>query len=223
MLSVTQRLAEVRASLPKGVELVAISKYHPVEALREAYEAGQRVFGENHIVEMTEKAAALPTDIRWHFTGHVQTNKIRLMAPYVDTVESVDSLHVLEALNRHAERYGRVINCLLQIHVAQEETKYGLTPDECFALLNEGSWRQMKHVRITGLMAMATNTDDEQQVRSEFRRVRELFVQIKNQFFAEQPSFCVLSEGMTDDYLLAVAEGSNTVRIGSAIFGPRQY
>lgn len=223
MPSVTQRLAEVRATLPEGVELVAISKYHPVEALREAYEAGQRVFGENHIVEMAEKAAALPKDIRWHFTGHVQTNKIRLMAPFVDTIESVDSLHALQAIDHHAERCGRTINCLLQIHVAQEETKFGLTPDDCLALLAEGSWRQMKHVRITGLMAMATNTDDEQQVRSEFRRVHELFMQIKSQYFADQPSFCVLSEGMTDDYLLAVAEGANTVRIGSAIFGPRQY
>ena len=221
--SITERLEAVRASLPESVTLVAISKYHPAEAILEAYAAGQRRFGENHVMEMAEKAATLPADIEWHFTGHVQTNKIKYMAPFVHTIQSVDSFRALNEINRHALRHDRTIRCLLQLHVAQEETKFGLRPDECLRLLADEPWRELKGVRITGLMAMATNTDDEAQVRSEFRTVREFFDRVKREFFADDEEFATLSEGMTDDYPLAVAEGANMVRIGSAIFGQRVY
>ena len=222
-MSVADNLASVRSTLPEGVELVAISKYHPKEMIEEAYAAGQRLFGENHILEMAAKADVLPKDIRWHFTGHVQTNKIKYMASFVDTVQSVDSLRLLRELDKHAARHDRVIKCLLQLHVAQEETKFGLTPDECLSLLRSGEWRELAHVSIDGLMAMASNTPDVEQVRREFRLVRQFFLSVKEEFFADAPHFRILSEGMTQDYPIAVAEGANMVRVGSAIFGERSY
>lgn len=222
-MSVADNLASVRSTLPEGVELVAISKYHPKEMIEEAYAAGQRLFGENHILEMAAKADVLPKDIRWHFTGHVQTNKIKYMASFVDTVQSVDSLRLLRELDKHAARHDRVIKCLLQLHVAQEETKFGLTPDECLSLLRSGEWRELHHVSIDGLMAMASNTPDVEQVRREFRLVRQFFLSVKEEFFADAPHFRILSEGMTQDYPIAVAEGANMVRVGSAIFGERSY
>ena len=220
-MSVTSELNRILSALPQGVNLVAISKYHPAEQIAEAYAAGQRIFGENHIMEMAAKAAILPDDIQWHFTGHVQTNKIKHMAPFVDTIQSVDSYRVLKEIDKHATRCGRVINCLLQIHVAQEETKYGLTPAECLTLLDNEPWRDLHGVRLTGLMAMASNTDDEAQVRHEFRSVKQLFDDIKATYFADVSSFRILSMGMTSDYPLALAEGANMVRIGTAIFGSR--
>lgn len=223
MSTLTERLTAIRTTLPRGVTLVAISKYHPVEMIEEAYAAGQRKFGENHILEMAEKAARLPKDIEWHFTGHVQTNKLKHMAPFVHTIQSVDSWRLLCEIDRQAARHNRVINCLLQLHVAREETKFGLTPDACFALLNENPWRDLKHVRITGLMAMATNTDDAKQVQDEFARVRTIWEEVKQHFFPNDDAFAILSEGMTDDYNIAIAQGSNMVRIGSAIFGLREY
>ncbi|MBO7498329.1 MAG: YggS family pyridoxal phosphate-dependent enzyme [Bacteroidaceae bacterium] len=219
--SIAGRLETVRASLKEGVQLVAISKYHPKEKIEEAYAAGQRRFGENYILEMAEKAAVLPKDIEWHFTGHVQTNKIKFMAPFVHTIQSVDSFHALSEINKHALRNERTIHCLLQLHVAQEDTKYGLTPDECLHLLRTEPWRELKGVRITGLMAMATNTNNEVQIRKEFHSVRTFFEQVKKEFFADDTEFSILSEGMTDDYPIAISEGANMVRIGSAIFGPR--
>ena len=222
-MNVAERLQEIRATLPEGVQLVAISKYHPQEMIREAYAAGQRLFGENHVMEMSAKAESLPSDIEWHFTGHVQTNKIKFMAPFVHTIQSVDSFHALSEINKHALRHQRVINCLLQLHVAREETKYGLRPDELIQLLTIEPWRNLTGVHITGLMAMATNTDDKTLIRSEFRTVRTLFDQVKHKFFADNPSFNTLSEGMTADYPLAISEGATMVRIGSAIFGERAY
>ena len=213
----------MRATLSEGVELVAISKYHPQEMILEAYCAGQRRFGENHIMEMAAKAEALPKDIEWHFTGHVQTNKIKYMAPFVHTVQSVDSFRVLSEINRHALRCGRIVNCLMQLHVAEEETKFGLRPDELLSLLRNDPWRELTGIRITGLMAMATNTDDEQRIRQDFRTVHSVFSQVKERFFADDPHFHILSEGMTADYPLAISEGANMVRIGSAIFGEREY
>ncbi len=221
--SIAERLETLRASLKEEVQLVAISKYHPKEMIEEAYAAGQRRFGENYVMEMAEKAAVLPKDIEWHFTGHVQTNKIKFMAPFVHTIQSVDSFHALSEINKHALRNGRIINCLLQLHVAQEETKYGLSPNECLNLLRTDPWRELEGVHITGLMAMATNTDDEAQIRREFRSVRAFFEQVKEEFFPEATDFSILSEGMTDDYPIAISEGANMVRIGSAIFGPRNY
>lgn len=222
-MTVAESLSHILSTLPPDVHLVAVSKYHPTEAIMEAYEAGQRCFGENHVVEMAAKAAVLPTDIEWHFTGHVQTNKLRLMVPFVHTIESVDSWHALSEIDRHAARHGRVIHCLLQVHVAKEDTKFGLTPTALLSLLADEPWMSLTHVSIDGLMAMATNTDDEQQIHDEFRSVHELFNQVKDTYFADSEHFCQLSMGMTDDYPIAIAEGANIVRIGTAIFGTREY
>jgi len=222
-MSIAGQILQLRNSLPQEVSLLAISKYQPIEALQEAYDAGQRMFGENHIQEMAAKAAVLPKDIEWHFTGHVQTNKIKYMASFVSLIHAVDSFRLLREIDKHAAKHNRTIDCLLQIHIAQEETKYGLTVEECRQLLATEPWRELKHTRIAGLMAMGSNTDDMAQVRSEFRRMRQLFDELKVAYFADEPSFAQLSEGMTDDYLIAIEEGSTIVRIGSMIFGERQY
>ena len=222
-MPIGEQITRLRKELPEGVSLLAISKYQPIEALQEAYDAGQRMFGENHIQEMAAKAASLPKDIQWHFTGHVQTNKIKYMAPFVNLIHAVDSFRLLREIDKHAAKHERCIDCLLQIHIAQEETKYGLTVDECRHLLSEEPWRELQHVRITGLMAMGSNTDDMEQVRDEFRQMKQFFDELKSIHFAGSPSFCQLSEGMTDDYPIAIEEGSTIVRIGSLIFGSRGY
>jgi pyridoxal phosphate enzyme (YggS family) len=221
-MSIADNIQFLHNSLPEGVSLLAISKYQPIEALQEAYDAGQRMFGENHIQEMAAKAAILPKDIEWHFTGHVQTNKIKYMASFVSLVHAIDSFRLLREIDKHASRHNRTIDCLLQIHIAQEETKYGLTMDECRQLLATEPWRELQHVRIVGLMAMGSNTDDMEQVRSEFRQIKQLFDELKSAYFADTPSFCQISEGMTDDYPIAIEEGSTIIRIGSMVFGQRQ-
>ena len=220
---IAEQIKRLRSELPEGVNLLAISKYQPIESLQEAYDAGQRMFGENHIQEMAAKAAALPKDIAWHFTGHVQTNKIKYMASFVSLIHAVDSFRLLREINKHAAKHNRVIDCLLQIHIAQEDTKYGLTVQECRELLAHEPWRELENVRIVGLMAMGSNTDDMEQVRGEFRQMKQLFDELKDTYFADEPSFCQLSEGMTDDYPIAIEEGSTIVRIGSMIFGDRVY
>ena len=221
-MSIAQRIQDLRCSLPSEVSLLAISKYQPIERLQEAYDAGQRLFGENHIQEMAAKAATLPADIQWHSTGHVQTNKIKYMASFVSLIHAVDSFRLLREIDKHAARHGRVIDCLLQIHIAQEDTKYGFTPDECLNMLANEPWRELHHVRITGLMAMGSNTDDMEQVRGEFKQIKSLFDELKEKCFSDEPSFCQISEGMTDDYPIAIEEGSTIVRIGSMIFGERE-
>lgn len=222
-MHIAEQISRLHQELPEGVSLLAISKYQPIEALQEAYDAGQRMFGENHIQEMAAKAAALPKDIAWHFTGHVQTNKIKYMAPFVSLIHAVDSFRLLREINKHAAKHERCIDCLLQIHIAQEETKYGLSVDECRQLLANEPWRELQHIRITGLMAMGSNTDDLEQVRNEFRKIKQLFDELKSTYFVDEPSFCQLSEGMTDDYPIAIEEGSTIVRIGSMIFGERKH
>ena len=221
-MSVAEQITRLQKELPEGVNLLAISKYQPIEAIQEAYDAGQRMFGENHIQEMAAKAAALPKDIQWHFTGHVQTNKIKYMVPFVNLIHAVDSFRLLREIDKHAAKHERCIDCLLQIHIAQEETKYGLTVDECRHLLANEPWRELQHIRITGLMAMGSNTDDMEQVRSEFKQIKNLFDELKEKYFPDEPSFCQISEGMTDDYPIAIEEGSTIVRIGSMIFGERK-
>ena len=221
-MSVAEQITRLQKKLPEGVNLLAISKYQPIEAIQEAYDAGQRMFGENHIQEMAAKAAALPKDIQWHFTGHVQTNKIKYMAPFVNLIHAVDSFRLLREIDKHAAKHERRIDCLLQIHIAQEDTKYGLSVDECRQLLTNEPWRELEHVRITGLMAMGSNTDDMEQVRNEFKKIKILFDELKEKFFPDEPSFCQISEGMSDDYPIAIEEGSNIVRIGSMIFGERK-
>jgi pyridoxal phosphate enzyme (YggS family) len=213
----------VLEQLPEGVRLVAISKYHPNEYIMAAYEEGQRLFGESHEQELRLKHESLPKDICWHFIGHLQTNKVKYIAPYVSMIEAVDSLKLLREIDKQAARYERVIDVLLELHIAEEETKYGLTPDACRQLLADGEWRTLQHVRICGLMLMASYVDDENQIRSEFREAKQLFDEIKERYFADAPWFCECSWGMSHDFPIAVQEGSTMVRVGTTIFGPRVY
>lgn len=216
-------LREVRSRLPEGVCLVAISKYHPVEYLQAAYEEGQRVFGESHEQELRQKVEVLPNDIQWHFIGHLQTNKVKYIAPYVSMIEAVDSLKLLKEIEKQGAKNNRVIDVLLELHIAEEETKFGLTLDACRQLLEEGEWRNMAHVRICGLMMMASYVEDEAQIRQEFRTAHNFFDEVKQRYFAESPYFTQRSWGMSHDYPIAVEEGSTMVRVGTAIFGPRVY
>ena len=223
MPPVSQNLYEIKSNLPTGVELVAVSKYHPLEALQEAYDAGQRIFGENRPQEMTSKHEVLPADVQWHMIGHLQTNKVKMIVPYVSMIESVDSLKLLQEINRQAMRANRIIPVLLEIHVAQEETKSGFTPDECRALLESGVVASLGNVKVSGLMCVASNTDDEARIRSDFRKVHRLFDELKCGIFAGDSAFRFKSWGMSGDYKIAIEEGANLVRIGSAIFGQRDY
>ena len=223
MYDVKSNLRQVLASLPAGVRLVAISKYHPNEYIEAAYAEGQRTFGESHEQELRQKHASLPKDIRWHFIGHLQTNKVKYIAPYVSMIEAVDSLRLLREIDKQAARQQRVIDVLLELHIAEEATKYGLTPDDCRRLLADGEWRELQHVRICGLMMMASNVDDEQQLRREFRTAHALFNELKARYFADADYFAERSWGMSHDYLIACEEGSTMVRIGTTIFGPRIY
>lgn len=223
MYDVKGNLKQVLGRLPEGVRLVAISKYHPNEYIEAAYEEGQRIFGESHEQELRGKHETLPKDISWHFIGHLQTNKVKYIAPYVTMIEAVDSLKLLREINKQASKCERVIDVLLELHIAEEETKYGLTPDALRSLLSDGEWRCMEHVRICGLMMMASNVDDEEQIRQEFRQAHGLFDEVKARYFADADYFCERSWGMSHDYLIAVEEGSTMVRIGTTIFGPRVY
>ena len=220
---VRENLHEVLRHLPEGVRLVAISKYHPNEYIEAAYAEGQRIFGESHEQELRQKHETLPKDIQWHFIGHLQTNKVKYIAPYVTMIEAVDSLKLLKEIDKQAAKCERVIDVLLELHIAEEETKYGLTPEGLRELLAAGEWRSMEHVRICGLMMMASYVDDEEQIRSEFRLAKSLFDEVKAQYFADCDYFCERSWGMSHDYLLAVQEGSTMVRVGTTIFGPRVY
>ena len=222
-MSIQDNLLRIKAGLPSGVRLVAVSKTHPVEMLQEAYDAGQRIFGENKVQEMTAKSQVLPTDIEWHFIGHVQSNKIKLMAPYVSVIQGVDNYDKLAEIDRQAARFNRHITCLLQLHIASEETKFGFSVQECTAMLDEGKWKELKNITIGGVMGMASNTDDESQVRAEFGRLHDLFESYKEKYFKESPDFNTISAGMSGDYKIAIECGSNMVRIGSSIFGERNY
>lgn len=223
MNSLSERLQDVWHDLPEGVRLVAVSKFHPVEQVMEAYDAGQRIFGENHAQELAAKAAVLPDDIEWHFIGHLQTNKVRMIAPYVSLIHSVDSLRLLREINKQAQKNGRLLRCLLQLHVAQEETKFGFTPEEVLQMLAEGEWKSLENIRLCGIMCMATNTDDTAQIHREFKLAHDTFLEAKQRFFANDDMFCEQSMGMSDDYPIAISEGATLVRIGTRIFGPRNY
>lgn len=216
-------LHRVLDTLPQGVRLCAVSKYHPEDYILAAYDEGQRIFGESHEQELRRKAAALPRDIAWHFIGHLQTNKVKYIAPYISMIEAVDSLRLLQEIERQAARCDRTIDVLLELHIAAEESKYGLTTDECRQLLADGQWRSMQHVRICGLMMMATYTDDERQIRSEMLTAARFFDEVKQQYFADADYFRERSWGMSHDYPIAVETGSTLVRVGTAIFGPRVY
>ena len=215
---IKDNLNEVRASLKDGVCLVAVSKYHPVEAVEAAYAEGQRIFGESREQELRVKYDTLPKDIQWHFIGHLQTNKVKYIAPYITMIEAVDSLKLMKEIEKQAEKCGRVIDILLELHLAQEETKSGMTLEECRELLQGGEWREMSHVRICGIMMMASNTDDEEEIKREFLAANDFYNEIKAQYFANDEAFSVKSYGMSHDYLLAQECGSNHVRVGSRIF-----
>lgn len=223
MTHIQEEIQTIKSGLPKGVRLVAVSKYHPIEALQEAYDGGQRIFGESKVQEMTSKYEALPKDIEWHFIGHLQTNKIKYMAPYVALIHGVDSYKLLAEINKQAAKVDRIIPCLLQIHIAQEETKFGFTPDECRAMLEQGEWKNLDHVRIAGVMGMATNTEDEKQIAQEFATLSHFFHETKETYFKDIPYYKEISMGMSDDYPLAIEHGSTLIRIGSRIFGERIY
>ena len=216
-------LHQILDTLPQGVRLVAISKYHPQEYIEAAYAEGQRVFGESHEQELRQKHEALPSDIEWHFIGHLQTNKVKYIVPYVSMIESVDSMKLMKEINRQAEKCGRTVNILFELHIAEESTKYGLTPEACRQLLEDGEWREMQHVRICGLMMMASFVDDREQIRREMQTAANLFDELKAKYFANDDAFCERSWGMSDDYQIAVETGSTMVRIGTSIFGPRVY
>ena len=206
---------------PNNVTLVAVSKTKPNEAILDMYHEGQRVFGENKVQELTLKYEALPKDIQWHAIGHLQTNKVKYIAPFVSVIHSIDSLKLLKEVNKRAKQNNRTIDCLLQMHIAEEDTKFGLSGEEVSALLESDSFKQFENVRIVGVMGMATFTDNQQQVRQEFRTLKTIFDQLKSTYFVHQPSFKEVSMGMSGDYELAIEEGSTMVRIGSLLFGQR--
>jgi pyridoxal phosphate enzyme (YggS family) len=222
-MSVQQNISEIRKHIPSHVRLVCVSKFHPNETVLEAYECGERIFGESKVQEMCGKYETLPKDISWHFIGHLQTNKIKFIVPFVDLIHGVDSYKVLEEINRQALKVSKTVNCLLQIHIAKEETKFGFSSEELMETLSEGKWKELTGVTISGLMGMATYTDNREQIRTEFNGLKTLFDQVKSQFFNDASSFCELSMGMSDDYRLAIEEGSTLVRIGTSVFGIREY
>lgn len=221
MSEIGDRLLEVKASLPKDVTLVAVSKYHSNQEVLDAYNVGQRIFGENIVQELRLKQETLPKDIQWHFIGHLQSNKVKYIASFVSMIHSVDTFKLLEEINRCAINVNRVIPCLLQIHVAKEETKFGFSFEECEQLLKDGIWHQLLNIQISGLMCMASNVPDEQQIHEEFKRVKKFFDLLKSSYFAYNTAFKYCSWGMSHDYPIAVQEGSNIVRVGSKIFGAR--
>jgi PLP dependent protein len=222
-MSVRENLQRLRETIPSHVTLVAVSKTKPDEQIMEAYRAGQRDFGENKVQDLVAKKERLPDDIRWHMIGHLQSNKVKYLASFVHLLHGVDSLKLLDVINREAEKNQRVIDCLLQVRIAREETKFGLTEGELMELIGSRQYIEMQHIRIRGLMGMATYTENSDQIREEFRLLKRIFDELKGSQFRLQPAFDQLSCGMSGDYGLAIEEGSNLVRIGSLIFGPRNY
>ena len=222
-MNIADNLQQVLNELPEGVRLVAVSKFHPNEAIEEAYRSGQRVFGESKVQEMTAKYESLPKDIEWHFIGHLQTNKIKYIVPYVALIHGIDSYKLLVEVNKQAEKAGKVVNCLLQLHIAEEETKFGFSFEECRDMLAEGEWKTLGNIQLCGLMGMATNTDDNERIEKEFCSLSSFFKEVKDSWFADTEAFRELSMGMSHDYHQAIAAGSTLIRVGSKIFGDRTY
>lgn len=221
--SVSDNLLELRKSIPDGVELVAVSKFHPAEALMEAYGTGQRIFGESRALELEAKAKELPADIEWHFIGHLQTNKVRKVVAHASLIHSIDSERLLRAVDEEAAKAGRRVGVLLQLHVAKEETKFGFTPDELLGFVTPELLASLKAVEIRGVMGMASNVDDEERIRTDFREIRAAFDSLRNGVLAGHPEFRTVSMGMSHDWPIAVEEGSNMIRVGTSIFGEREY
>lgn len=222
-MDIQANLKEVLTSLPAQVKLVAVSKFHPNESIEQAYRAGQRIFGESKVQELTGKYETLPKDIEWHFIGHLQTNKVKYIAPYIAMIHAVDSYKLLAEIDKQAAKNGRVIPCLLEIHIAQEESKYGFTFQECREMLEAGEWKNLTHICIAGLMGMATFTENETEIKKEFDSLKRFFNEIKQNYFADRDTFREISMGMSHDYPLAIEAGSTLVRVGSKIFGERIY
>ncbi|PID93833.1 MAG: YggS family pyridoxal phosphate-dependent enzyme [Bacteroidetes bacterium] len=222
-MRIKDQIIHFQNNLPEGVRLIAVSKTKPSGDILTAYEAGQRLFGENKAREMEEKADTLPDDIQWHFIGHIQTNKVKYIAKKVHLIHSVDSLKVLQEIDRQAARNERIIHVLLQFHIAQEESKFGLDLEEAEAILNSEAYRAMQHIHIAGVMGMATYTDEEPQIRKEFRTLKRIFDTLKNNYFREDTAFKEISMGMSGDYPIAIDEGATLIRVGSLIFGARHY
>lgn len=221
-MSIAQNINDFREKLGNtNCRLIAVSKTQPLAAILEAYAAGQRLFGENKVQELTEKQAALPSDIEWHLIGHLQTNKVKYLASFIHTIQSVDSLRLLQEINKQAQKHNRVQNCLLQIYIAEEETKFGLAPEEAAALLASAEFKSLTNILITGVMGIATNTSSQNQLRREFRVLKKCFDHLKAEFFPSIETFREISMGMSSDYQLAIEEGSTMIRVGSSIFGAR--
>jgi len=222
-MSVKENLEKVRKEIPANTKLVAVSKTKPNEAVAEAYQAGQRLFGENKAQELITKQPLLPSDIQWHFIGHLQTNKVKYIAPFVAMIESIDSMKLLKEINKEAEKNNRVISCLLQFHIATEESKFGLDLEEAKSLLESEQYKSMKNIKLSGVMGMATFTENEELIRREFRELVRIFHLVKDKYFGQDEGFKEISMGMSGDYQIAIEEGSTIVRIGTAIFGERSY
>lgn len=222
-MSIKDNLSNLLEQIPEQTKLVAVSKTMPNDVIMEAYNAGQRLFGENKVQELTTKQPDLPSDIEWHFIGHLQRNKVKYIADFVSMIHAVDSLRLLKEINKQAERSERVINCLLQFHIAEESTKFGMDLDEGAALVKELQKAPLNHVRISGVMGMGTFTDDMELVRKEFQNLRNIFEQLKTNYFAQDENFKEISMGMSNDFQVAIEEGSTIIRIGSTIFGERNY
>ena len=222
-MSIQSNIQSIRTHIPTHVRLVCVSKFNPNESILEAYETGERIFGESKVQELCGKYETLPKDIVWHFIGHLQTNKIRYIVPFVSLIHGVDSFKLLTEIDKQAAKAGKTINCLLQVHIAQEETKFGFSPEELYEMFEAGAWEQLNNIQICGLMGMATYTVNKDQIRREFNGLKTLFDQVKQQYFSNEPSFCELSMGMSDDFQIAIEEGSTLVRVGSSIFGHRNY
>jgi len=220
-MSIRENLKKIKSTIPESVKLVAVSKTKPNEDIMEAYHAGQRIFGENKAQDLITKQPELPADIQWHFIGHMQSNKVKYIAPFVDMLHAVDGLKLLKEIDKQAAKNERIINCLLQFHIGEEDTKFGLDMDEAMEILDSPLFKEMKNVEIRGVMGMATFTDDMEQVRTEFRRLKTIFSKIKTNYFSAKNAFKEISMGMSGDYLVAIEEGSTMVRIGSSIFGER--
>lgn len=222
-MSIKDNIISYNNKINGNTRLIAVSKMKPVEDLKEAYDAGQRLFGENKALEMRDKYEVLPKDIKWHFIGHLQTNKVKYIAPFVELIHSVDSLHLLQQINKEAIKNNRVIDCLLQIDIAHEETKFGLSDSEAEELLSSDEFSQLQNVRICGLMGIGSITNDKNKTKKEFNHLKNRFCEFKNKFFESCSYFCELSMGMSEDFEIAMEEGATLVRIGSSIFGARDY
>jgi len=223
MSSIRENITSLKNLIPGHVRVVAVSKTQSTEIIKSAYDAGLRIFGENKMQEIIAKQPQLPSDIKWHFVGHLQTNKVKFLAPFIHTIESVDSLKLLREINKHALKSDRKVLCLLQFHIASEESKFGLDLAEAEEILQSSEFQNITHAIVAGVMGMATFTDNETLIRNEFKKLKEIFDYLKNKYFADNPDFVEISMGMSGDYQIAIEEGSTIVRIGTALFGSRNY